>query len=242
MGTEADPPSAPTSAAPSGRHLPLPGSLGRRMLRVVGEVPVLVVLALVVAVVIKTFLVQAFYIPSASMIPTLQVGDRVLVEKLTYHFRAPRPGDVVVFQAPGMTTAAPDVPWYEDAADFVRALFGLPTGSDQDYIKRVVAVGGDRIRYEGTPRRLFVNDRVVPQPYVLHGIDRNSPGLGARDCRRLHMRVAGRDCLVPSGDVFVMGDHRGNSEDSRFIGPVRDRTIVGRAFTVIWPPGHFGGL
>ncbi|MCA1694644.1 MAG: signal peptidase I, partial [Actinobacteria bacterium] len=109
------------------------------------ELPLLVALAIIVAVVIKTFLVQAFYIPSASMVPTLRVGDRVLVEKLSYRFRDVHRGDVIVFQRPDGSSlpSQADLPWYDDSLNFARSLIGLPTQGDTDYIKRVVAVGGD---------------------------------------------------------------------------------------------------
>jgi len=213
-------------------------------LRKVLELPLLLGLAILVAVIIKTFLLQAFYIPSGSMIPTLRVGDRVLVEKLSYRFHDVQRGDVIVFQRPdgsGLPQQA-DLPWYEDARNFVLGLVGLPTAGDTDYIKRVVAVGGDRLRYAGTPRKLYVNDKVVPQPFILHGVDRSSPAVVARDCDHLGMKAQGKDCVVPAGKLFVMGDHRGNSEDSRFIGPIGDKSVVGRAFTVLWPPGDFKGL
>jgi signal peptidase I len=215
-----------------------------RLLTGLAEMPVLVVLALVVAILIKTFLVQAFYIPSGSMVPTLRVGDRVLVEKISYRLHDVRRGDVIVFERPsGAALPKPaDLPWYEDLRNFLRELVGLPTGAEEDYIKRVVAVGGDSVRYDGSPRKLYVNGSPVPQDYILHGVDRHSPRLASSDCRRLDMKPSGGGCLVPKGHVFVMGDHRGNSEDSRFIGPIPDDTIVGRAFTIIWPPGDMTGL
>lgn len=201
----------------------------------------LVVLAFVIAVVIKTFLIQAFFIPSGSMLPTLRVGDRVLVEKLSYRVTDPARGDVVVF-AKEVFGDAPDVPWYLDVRNFLRELLGLPTGNEEDYIKRVVAVGGDSIRYVGAPRRLVVNGQDVDQSYVRSGRDRFSSTIMRRDCKRLDMTVSEEGCLVPAGRVFVMGDNRGDSEDSRILGPVREDKIVGRAFVIIWPPGDISAL
>lgn len=215
--------------------------LGRRLLSHLTELPVLVLFAFVIAVVIKTFLVQAFFIPSGSMIPTLRRGDRVLVEKLSYLADGPDRGDVVVFER-SFFGEPPDVPWYEDTKNFFRELLGLPTGNEEDYIKRVVAVGGDTIRYVGSPRRLYINGEIVDQPFVNHGKDSGSPTLTDRDCRRLDMEVEGDGCLVPAGQIFVMGDNRGDSEDSRILGPVDEDRVVGRAFVLIWPPGRFGGL
>jgi signal peptidase I len=205
------------------------------------ELPVLIFAAFLIAVVIKTFLVQAFFIPSESMLPTLHPGDRVLVEKLGYHFHPPRRGDVVVFEKT-VFGEAPDVPWYQDAKNFVRELLGLPTGSEEDYIKRIVAVGGDVIRYSGNPRQLEVNGSVVPQPFIRGGRDRFSSTLTADDCERIGMHASQGGCLVPAGRVFVMGDNRGDSEDSRILGPIVQDRIVGRAFVLLWPPGNFGGL
>ena len=213
----------------------------RSFTRQVAELPLLVLVAFVIAIVIKTFIVQAFFIPSGSMIPTLRVGDRVLVEKISYRLHDPRRGDVIVF-AREILGPQPDVPWYQDARNFLRELVGLPVGDEEDFIKRVVAVGGDSIRYEGSPRKLFVNDEQIEQPFINRGIDRSSPTLTDKDCERLDMDVSGDGCLVPAGRVFVMGDNRGNSQDSRFLGPIEEDKIIGRGFVLIWPLGHFGSL
>jgi signal peptidase I len=239
-------PAAPETTAPaSGQEAePLRPKRSRRarILRQITELPALIVVAFLIAVVIKTFLVQAFYIPSGSMIPTLHIGDRVLVEKISYRLHSPRRDDVVVFSKSVFGGQQPDVPWYDDAKNYVRDLLGLPTGSTEDFIKRVVAVGGDTIRYVGRPRALYVNGAKQSEPFINHGRDPSSPSLTSSDCKRLRMQVAGKGCLVPAGQVFVMGDNRGNSEDSRILGPVKDSKVVGRAFTIIWPTGDFGGL
>ncbi|MDQ3982752.1 MAG: signal peptidase I, partial [Actinomycetota bacterium] len=107
----------------------------RSWLRHLAELPVLILIAFVIAIVIKTFFVQAFFIPSGSMIPTLHVGDRVLVEKISYRFGGPSRGQVVVFEK-SVFGETPELPWYDDARNFVRELLGLPTGIEEDYIKR----------------------------------------------------------------------------------------------------------
>ncbi|MFP5299071.1 MAG: signal peptidase I [Actinomycetota bacterium] len=214
----------------------------RSTLAKVTEVPVLIIMAFAIAVVIKTFLVQAFYIPSESMLPTLRVGDRVLVEKIGYLFGDVGRGDVVVFEREVFGATSQDLPWYQDVRNGFRELLGLPTGLEEDYIKRVVAIGGDVIRYTGSPRRLYVNGERQDISYVKGGQDRGSPTLTSDDCRRLEMEKAGNGCRVPAGTVFVMGDNRGNSEDSRVIGPVDEEKIVGRAFLIIWPPSDFSTL
>jgi signal peptidase I len=236
-----EPEAAPAEEPPARAPLPEPKKKKRSWLRHVAELPVLILIAFLIAIVIKTFLVQAFFIPSGSMIPTLHVGDRVLVEKVSYRFGGPRRGQVVVFEK-DVFGEPPELPWHDDARNFVRELLGLPTGIEEDYIKRVVAVGGDTIRYYGQPRRLFVNGTDVGQGYVNRGQDRSSPTITAQDCKRLQMQIDGGGCVVPAGKVFVMGDNRGNSEDSRILGPIDEDKIVGHAFLVIWPPRDIGTL
>lgn len=214
----------------------------RRWIRAVLEFPFLVLIAFVIAIVIKTFLVQAFYIPSGSMRPTLEVGDRVLVEKVSYRLHDPRREDVVVFAKDVFGVPAEDVPWTQDVRSFLRELAGLPTGQEEDYIKRVVAISGDTIRYIGKPRRLIVNGSAVPQNYVKRGRDTSSSTITSADCSRLDMDKADRGCRVPAGMVFVMGDNRPNSEDSRILGPIKEEKIIGRAFIIIWPWEDFGLL
>jgi signal peptidase I len=207
----------------------------RRWARGIAEFPLLVLIAFGIAIVIKTFLLQAFFIPSGSMKPTLQVGDRVLVEKVSYRFRDARREDVVVFAKEVFGAMSPNVPWPQDVRNFLRELAGLPTGFEEDYIKRVVATAGDTIRYVGKPRQLLINGQAVDQGYVHGGADRFSSTITSADCKRLEMEVADRGCRVPAGRVFVMGDNRANSEDSRILGPIDEDKIVGRAFVIIWP-------
>ena len=126
------------------------------------EFPVLVVAAFALALLIKTFVLQAFYIPSGSMLPTLEVGERILVEKVSYRFGEPDRGEVVVF-ARSIDPAAPspheDDSVVEDVVNAFKSLFGFPTGGEQDYVKRVMAVGGDTI--EGREGVVYVNDEPV---------------------------------------------------------------------------------
>ena len=216
-------------------------SRGARVLAQIAELPLLILVAFLIAVVIKTFVMQAFYIPSGSMKPTLKVGDRVLVEKLSYLLGEPSQGDVIVFARSVLPNAQrPDVPWTDDIRNYVRELLGLPTGSEEDYIKRVVAVSGDSIRYEGSPRRLFVNGERISEPY-LERPDNASTTITEKNCPG-KMQSTEDSCQVPAGMVFVMGDNRDNSADSRSIGPIEEDKIIGRGFVVIWPFANFGGL
>lgn len=247
MSTTESDPSAPASPSPApleptGPPVPIKRkSPWRSLLKHLTELPMLVLIAFGIAILIKTFLVQAFFIPSASMKPTLVEGDRVLVEKISYALHDPRRGDVVVFEK-SVFGQEEDVPLLEDARNFMRELLGLPTGLEEDYIKRVVAVAGDTIRYVGSPRRLIVNGEEVDQDFVKGGRDKLSSTITATDCKRLEMEEVADGCRVPAGRIFVMGDNRANSEDSRILGPIEQDKVIGRAFVVIWPPEDFRSL
>src|SRR5262245_6704995 len=193
-------------------------------LAVVRETAVLVVLAILLAVLFKTFLVQAFYIPSGSMEPTLNVSDRVLVEKVSYRFGEVKDGDVIVFvhDLPGVEpeSSNPVVRFFSSLGQAV----GVTPPSDRDFIKRVVGTPGDRIScQQGT---LLRNGRPVNEPYL-------APGTTTENCT---------PTTVPQGQLYVMGDNRNNSEDSRTFGPIDRSAVVGRAFVRIWPLSHTGLL
>jgi signal peptidase I len=233
-----DEPSTKESAEQEG---PPKKSKTNSVLRQVAELPVLIVLAFGIAVIIKVFLVQAFFIPSASMNPTLVKGDRVLVEKIGYRIGEPKRGQVIVF-AQETAGERPDLPWSEDVRNFFRELIGLPTGEETDFIKRVVAVGGDVITYQGNSRKLVVNGERVDEPYIKGGQDTASTKISRSNCKSMQLEADEGGCRIPAGSVFVMGDNRGNSMDSRVFGPVKEGEIVGRAWIIIWPPEDFGTL
>jgi signal peptidase I len=191
---------------------------------VVRETAVLVVLAILLAVLFKTFLVQAFYIPSGSMEPTLNVSDRVLVEKVSYRFGDVKDGDVIVF--------VHDLPWVEPESGNPIARFfsglgqavGVAPPSSRDFIKRVVGTPGDYISCQ--QGKLYRNGQPVSEPYL-------AAGTTTKNCTSV---------TVPPGKLYVMGDNRNNSEDSRRFGPIDRSSVVGRAFVRIWPLSHTGWL
>src|SRR2546429_1420005 len=191
------------------------------------ELPVLVLVALAIALVVKSFVVQAFYIPSASMEDTLLINDRVLVSKFVYRFKDPRPGDIVVFVAPASAQTGPPPPGgLRGLLNSLRESLGLPS-SQRDFIKRVVAVGGDTVQVKDLT--LYVNGRARAEPYI-H--DHNPASMG-------DFPSTGAPYRVPANSLFVMGDNRGDSQDSRFFGAIPKSSVVGQAFLRIWPIGRF---
>lgn len=177
------------------------------------ELPILLGVAILVAVLVRAFVLQTFFIPSPSMENTLKIDDRVLVNKLVYDFRSPHRGEVIVFKAP--------VEWS-----------GNPDG--EDFIKRVIGVGGDRVVCCDPEDRLIVNGVPLDEPYV-YSID------GQRD------KPADQEfeVVIPPGRLWVMGDHRSASGDSLehwqqsgqnvTAATIPEGQVVGRAFTVFWP-------
>ncbi len=170
----------------------------RGALSLVLEVVVIVVAAFAIAMLVQAFLLKPFTIHQISMRTTLEEGDRILLSRLTYHFRDPQSGDVIVFQS--------------------------PVNQEEDLVKRVVAVAGDTVEIKDG--RLYVNGVTQEEPYVLE-----SPFEGPD-----------LETTIPSGQVFVMGDNRNNSGDSRLFGPIDVDSIIGKAFVVYWPISHWSGL
>ena len=179
--------------------------------RSVVEWVAVIVGALVVALVVKTFLFQAFYIPSGSMEPTLEKGDRVLVNKVSYDLHDVNRGDVIVFELD------PD----DVGADGIK-----------DLIKRVIGLPGDVI--ETRDGVVYINDEPLDEPYLADGTTTGSPADGQNPGIERQ--------TVPDGHVYVLGDNRSNSADSRYRGPIPIDSIVGRAFILVWPPGDIANL
>ncbi|MFE7900074.1 signal peptidase I [Streptomyces sp. NPDC057424] len=203
------------------------------------ELPILIGIALVLALLIKTFLVQAFSIPSDSMQNTLQQGDRVLVDKLTPWFGSePERGEVVVFHDPDNWLAGEPTTDPNALQTFLSWIGLMPSAEEKDLIKRVVGVGGDTLECKGTGP-LTVNGKALnEQSYVYAG---NTPC--SVDDQGGQFKVK-----VPEGYIWVMGDHRQNSRDSRYnqadknhgMVPVKD--VVGRAVVVAWPINRWSTL
>jgi signal peptidase I len=151
--------------------------------------------ALIVALVVKTFLIQAFFIPSLSMYDTLDKGDRVLVNKLSYRLHEIHRGDIIVFERPE----------------------GVPDNGIKDLIKRVIGLPGETI--ESRDGGVYIDGERLDEDYLADGV--TTVNLDRQ--------------TIPDDHVFVMGDNRGNSEDSRVFGPISDDLVVGRAFVLVWP-------
>jgi signal peptidase I len=226
-------PASAGSDAPAGdQSTPVAGkkkkSFGRELLTIV-------VAAAVLTLLVKAFVVQVYRIPSASMENTLQIGDRVLVNKLVYHFRGIARGDIVVFS--GQDSWGPDAPPPSSdpvvrVFDDVIADIGLHS-SQTYYIKRVIGLPGDKVAC-CTDGKVTVNGVPLSESsYVYPGETPSFPF---------------KAVTVPAGDLWVMGDHRGDSDDSRYHlgypgnGAIPENEVVGRAFLIIWPPSQFTDL
>jgi signal peptidase I len=162
---------------------------------------VLVGTALVIAILIKTFLFQAFYIPSESMYPTLKTHDRVLVNKLSYKLHDVHRGDIVVFEKPKTETS--------DIKDLVKRVIGLP---------------GETV--EGRDGHIYIDGHLLKESYLPDGVETST-------FEEQH---------IPPNSIWVMGDNRVASRDSRYFGPITESSIVGRVFIRIWPPSRLGFL
>lgn len=188
-----------------GAGAPPPRNEAIRALREWG--PVLIA-AVVIALFTRLVLVQAYHIPSLSMSPTLDEGDRVIVNRLSYNFGEPERGQVIVFEKP---------PNQQSDAN--------------DLIKRVVGLPGETLQFRDG--EVYVDEMLVEEPYLAAQDSTRPRSFSIPGCAQADPSPT--ECLVPDGYVFVMGDNRNGSQDSRSFGPIEQSTIVGRAFIVVWP-------
>jgi len=194
--------------------------------RLLFEVAAILLLAFAMVIGARLVAIDVRVIPSASMVPQLQINDRVLVSRLAYRLRVPNRGDIIVFPPGHGTEAGPQSePGEDDTSFFLRPLRDLgrwvglvdPPQSDQDLIKRVIGLPGETV--EGREGGVFVNGRRLLEPYL-------PPGVFTSDFDPVY---------VPEGGLWVMGDNRGGSSDSRSFGVIPERVVLGRALLKVWP-------
>lgn len=212
---DADARSASTLLAEQGQPIDPVVKKPNRAQRAVIEWGIILLVVVLSTVVLRTFVVQSFYIPSGSMLPTLQIGDRIIVDKLSYRFHDPQRGDIVVFARPPL----------EDQ---------LYT----DLVKRVVGLPGETISSKNGA--VYINGKQLREPWLPPGPQSYTGALTGGDAHQ-QFDLPG-PVKIPPGEYYVMGDNRRNSEDSRFFGPIPKSLIVGRAVAVVWPLGHVKGL
>jgi signal peptidase I len=247
-GTAATTPSrAGARAAAAGRR----GRRGREDAKkgsLLRELPVLLVIAFVLALLVKTFLVQAFFIPSGSMEQTLHgctgcTGDRVLVNKVPYWFGEPEPGDIVVFRGPDtwspeITVAEPGN-WVSGALLSLGRAIGVAPPSEDDFVKRVVATAGQTVQCCDAEGRVVVDGKPLDEPYIYQNSPLGTGGPGGREFDPV---------TVPEGRLWVMGDHRSASADSRehmtdkYSGTIAVDDVIGKAALIVWPLDRFSLL
>jgi len=215
--------SAPTRAS----SVAPPAQPKRRIRRFLRGSPATILLALVLALVIKTFVIQAFYIPSGSMEPTLHgcpgcTGDRIVVDKIPYYFHEPRRFDIIVFSDPH-PTPPPDRGVIGGLVHWLFQGLGVQHPSNEDFVKRVIGLPGDTVWAQGGA--VYVNGTKLHEPYLTQ------------------KTAAFPKTHVPAGELFVMGDNRGDSKDSRFgLGFVPIENVIGKAQVIVWPPSRVGLL
>jgi len=192
------------------------------VLRFLGELPGLILLAFGLALLIKSTLIQAFWIPTGSMEPTLVPGDRVIVAKVPYYFHDPQRGDIIVFEEPD-PAKAPERGVWGSFGHWLGQGLGFTPPDNPDYIKRVIGEPGDVV--QGRRGHVYVNGVRIVERYLHQPTDPFPK------------------TTVPDDELFVMGDNRGNSLDSRFgLGFVPVDRVVGKAIVIIWPFNNVNDL
>lgn len=186
------------------------------------ELPGLLLAALVVAVVIKTFVIQPFYIPSGSMIPTLEVDDRVMVSKVHDIVGEIERGEILVFENPYRVEEEESVP--EAVVRSVLEALGIRTSPYDDLVKRVIGLGGEEL--EVRDNQVLIDGFAIEEPYLQPGTA--MPDFGPQ--------------TIPDGHLFMMGDNRNSSSDGRVFGPIPVEDVIGEAVLRIWPLDRVGGI
>ena len=186
------------------------------------ELPGLLLTALAIAVVVKTFLFQPFWIPTPSMDPTIQINDRVMVNKVVMNFSDINRFDIVVFRDP----AAPEIEdsFFQAVVRSVLEAVGIQTRGKEDLIKRVIALPGETITIQNN--QVLIDGAPLDEPHLPEGVQMPDEG----------------PVTLGDDEVFVMGDNRQQSFDSRAFGPIPVADVIGKAFLIIWPLSHFGSL
>ncbi len=199
------------------------------LLRSAVELVAIVVVALGLALGIQAYLVKPYEIPSASMEPTLHIGQRILVDRIGMHFSSPHIGDIMVFHPPASETCAdPDEGANDAGVSEPSACDVAQTKeSSQTYVKRVVGLPGDHLQIING--HVYRNGKLEPDAFTI-------PCDGAGDC------TFPKTIIIPRGDYYMMGDNRPDSLDSRFWGPVPRQWLIGKAFLTYWPPDRIGFL
>ncbi|HHY07101.1 MAG: signal peptidase I [Lawsonella sp.] len=211
------------------------------------EVAIILVIALAISALVQNVIARVYVIPSESMMPTLQVGDRILVEKISYNFNDPEPGDVVVFEGTDSWNE-----WYESNRSdqpVIKALqdfgsfVGLVPPDENNLVKRVIAVGGQTVRCQPGDKGITVDDRVIPSDYTLYPpvVDWGGRENGSNACGGPYFGPF----TVPQGFLWVMGDNRTDSGDSRYHtdgkykGMIPLENVRGKVISIIWPIGRW---
>ncbi|WBB72305.1 signal peptidase I [Micromonospora sp. WMMD1128] len=213
----------------------------RRQMPLWQELPLLLIVAFCLAVLIRTFLLQAFFIPSGSMENTLLIGDRVLVNKVVYDMRDPIRGEVVVFRGTDRWVAqeapAPPTNLTGRIGRTLGDLIGVSRPGEKDFIKRVIGVPGDKVWCCDDGRVVVNGVPLEEQAYVSEDSPVDLPP-NPKECRSRQFT----EVVVPPGQIFVMGDHRLVSQDARCQGPVPIDNVIGRAFMIVWPSQRWTSL
>lgn len=219
------------------------------------ELPILILVALLLSFLLQTFIARVYLIPSESMEPTLHgcagcTGDRIVVEKIGYHFGDPRPGDVVVFLGPdswnGEYKSIRSDNTIKRGLQNVGSFFGVVPPDENDLVKRVIATGGQKVECCDDQGRVLVDGKPLNEPYIVNDFP-FVPGTQTCTTPVKSGRCFG-PVTVPKGNLWVMGDNRNNSADSRYhVGDERQGTVpvdnvIGKARFIILPPGRMGGI